>query len=385
MCLDAPSPAVPRSAPSFAVVRHTERSDSDFETIDPMFPFDPTLSRRGKINASKIAGELANKMDAKDSLTVICSPYMRCVQTGIEICKVFGCGMLIDQAWGEVMAPDLFGGDTANPFGAEAAPPNATRNLAALVALARKSAVEVFNEGDFAGDKPLYPETVGTARSRYGEAFLSSLERSRKSGNSVIIVTHGEALPVCLSFFQDAPTLAGNVPYGAYLIGSIVPPVNGLPCASFLNDRAADTPTSSVSSCDFIQLEKHTLPVYVAPALSSPTDESVKYIVKCIVESSSAVSSPAPLQHPASEEVPVKEILSPKDVTSKAAPGFCAPPEILQRLAGKRASPTAGSGGGLAARRRLRHAMDLGSDFHLGGSEFSDHLIAPSALVTAAA
>jgi broad specificity phosphatase PhoE len=342
-CFASGSREVSGAACSFAVVRHTERSDLDFEAADPMFPFDPTLSKRGRVNASKVGQELATKMDARDSsLTVFCSPFMRCVETAIEICKVFGCGMMIDQAWGEVMAPDLFGGETT--------PPNATRDIETLVAHARKAAVKVENAGVFVGEKPVYPETVVDARSRYGQAFLSSLERARSTRRSFIIVTHGEALPVCLSSFPDSPVPMGQVPYGGYLIGSLVAKEDKLPFVS----GNADDPWLVGSRG--LRLEHFTLPVCFAPAAASPTDtDSVKYIVKCLVESCSDKKL-------SSEKVPVAE-KGDREVGEEPKAGkelSVAPPGLAQRLAGKRSSPSPGLG--LAARRRVQHAMDLGAD-----------------------
>merc|ERR1719498_1881741 len=96
------------------------------------------------------------------------------------------------------------------------------------------------NKIELLGEKTAYPETVDAARFRYGKAFQSSLERLQSTGRSFIAVTHGEALPVCLSFFEDSVTLMGKVPYGAYLVGSLVPAGDAVPFSlSAVHDGAA--------------------------------------------------------------------------------------------------------------------------------------------------
>jgi broad specificity phosphatase PhoE len=362
MCLDAS----PRGV-SFAVVRHTERSDSDFEAFDPAFPSDPTLSKRGKLNALKVGRELAKGMDAKGaSMTVVCSPFIRCVQTGIEICKVFGCGMIIDQVWGEVMSPDLFGGDLT-------AKPHATRDIEALVTLARESSVEVKNAEQFLGETPVYPETVTNARSRYRQAFESSLAKAVSTRQGFIVVTHGEALPVCLSCFPNPPVLMGQVPYGAYVIGSLVAP-DGTPRSRASSEGADLAAADSVAFSEFVKLEKLTLPLCPSSAISSPSDKSVKETVDCVVRRALGVNvepeEVSPKTSRSSSNMDTFALFVPKESPTDA-PDF--------RLAWKRASPTAGPG--LAARRRLRQAtMDLGGDF---GNDFGSALATPTALVAA--
>jgi broad specificity phosphatase PhoE len=404
MCPEARSPKVedravePRGpsnakavakARSFAVVRHTERSDGDFEALDPTFPCDPTLSKRGKINAGKVASELSLRMDTSSPLTVVCSPFMRCVETGIEICKVFGCDMIIDQAWGEVMSPDLFGGDTI----AE----HLTRELEALVALASQASVEVKNKTEFLGEKTAYPETVEAARIRYGKAFQSYLERLQSTGWSFIAVTHGEALPVCLSFFENPPALMGRVPYGAYLTGSWVaeddrspfgrssttghtadaastadrvPPLETPFGRSWTTGHTADAASTAdrVGFRNSIRLETLTLPL-------CPTSQvrPLETALQCTGESGLELAAPR-TEKAVSDvaQAPLPGLWGNNAPAKTEWPGS-APPDVCFSM--KHASPTKTTG--LAARRRLRHVpLDL-------GGEFGEQIAPTSALLAA--
>jgi broad specificity phosphatase PhoE len=384
-----------------------------------MFPFDPSLSKRGKRNASKVGSELASRIDARGSaVTVICSPFLRCFETALAICKVFGCSMTIDQAWGEVMAPDLFSDDAKTQ--------SATRDIDALVALAREAGVEVKNVECFVGEAPVYPETVDTARSRYGRAFLSSLERGRSTEQSFIVVTHGEAMPVCLSFFQESLVLVGKVPYGAYLTGSMAAAEDGLPSASSLggpgNDWVAFTKNMRLEELNFpvvagtvsseinnrMAKEKevffNSLTQVQAPKPGT-SDGCVRDIVDNIVRTCLDRKAPRPAsptevggetpspfsllqgsstEAKASEESQKKSKtppslallppLAPREIGAQFFPGG---DENQRPAAGKRASPSGQAPQGLAARRRLRMVMDL-------GSEFGERSMTPPALIAAA-
>jgi hypothetical protein len=303
-------------------------------------------------------------------LTVICSPFMRCVETGIEICKVFGCDMMIDQAWGEVMSPDLFGGD-------KTIGKHPTRELKALVNLALAAKVEVKNTCVFLGDKPVYPETVDTARSRYGKEFQSSLERSQSTQRSFIIVTHGEALPVCLSFFENPPALMGQVPYGAYFIGSWVAEEDLPPESTRApSDHADDESTAWVAFKKMISLEKLTLPLCPTQVTPSTDSDATKNVFGGVGRVSSWDSAEA-----LSKEVPFHMDVPSPHSAKNGSEDATAKPEALASvpldMRWKRTSPTNGTLGGLAARRRLRHVpLDLGGDL-------GDPIGSPSALVAA--
>jgi broad specificity phosphatase PhoE len=198
---------------SLAIVRHCERSDWAWGRSDPMYPFDPTLSEEGRRHADEVGRELANKEVEIPFSIVVVSPFLRCIETGIAICKQTQCPMLIDRGWGEVMSTDL--------FGEECDLKTLTHPYAESAQLARDAGVQVVNDDDFIGDPPSYPEFLHEGRRRYANLFLTYVDRAWLTRRSFIVVTHSEAFPACLACFPQT-TVPAAVPYGGYIFGELV-------------------------------------------------------------------------------------------------------------------------------------------------------------------
>ena len=71
------------------LMRHAERRDMSWEAeaspvVDDVWPFDPPLSKQGHVQAQSAA------LAAGAFELVVSSPFRRCVETAMAVCKVAG-------------------------------------------------------------------------------------------------------------------------------------------------------------------------------------------------------------------------------------------------------------------------------------------------------
>jgi broad specificity phosphatase PhoE len=215
-----------------AIVRHGERADTCWESDWPFsddakaYPYDPPLTSVGHDQA-KACGERLVKLSvpgADDSWpTTISSPFFRCVQTAVEICRATGAPLLIDENWGEVRFSEFFNADAGVQIS------GLTRTPQFLAAYVHGKGVTLLN-ADAPGGKErtdFRPETRPGARDRYAKAFVGCLDRAILSQSSFIVVSHGESLPACFPLFPDyheADVVA--VPHCGMVVGRLELPLS---------------------------------------------------------------------------------------------------------------------------------------------------------------
>ncbi|CAJ1373293.1 unnamed protein product [Effrenium voratum] len=97
----------------FGVVRHAERADGVFAIWEGTrwcssddgrrFPLDPPLSDAGLDQADGMGRRISSFAEQKGTSfhVVVCSPYARCVQTAVKICKQLGRDELGARSWGD--------------------------------------------------------------------------------------------------------------------------------------------------------------------------------------------------------------------------------------------------------------------------------------------
>jgi len=195
------------------VLRHTERADSSFALVDggmwhhledsKKFPFDPPLSDKG-IEAARKIGESVQRL-ARDCDTemhsVVSSPFLRCIQTAVEVCAVLGpsCRLLVDCTLGEVYGPSVMG---------QLKPEKGVmvRTMESVLDLCKKRGVSC--EPQLIGHWRKWPELMPAARRRFAKRFLTYLRRSVRVRRNFLIVTHADCVGAALSMM---PSEVGSV------------------------------------------------------------------------------------------------------------------------------------------------------------------------------
>jgi len=187
-----------------AVMRHGERLDA----VDPVawyhsaagrkFPFDCPLSSKGRMQVGAVAREMAQQSSCKFSY-VVSSPYVRCVETAVEVCRALQLPMCIDRQLGEVFGPACFG---------EWSAPGPQRRNAEEVAACVPPDLRRLSPVDCIGQEPTWPESIEDARLRMVARVEQYAEwAARLEGVNFILVTHGDCVGSCLTL-----ALARGVP-----------------------------------------------------------------------------------------------------------------------------------------------------------------------------
>jgi broad specificity phosphatase PhoE len=190
----------------YAVVRHAERADSCwnsdwcFGEDAQAYPFDPPLTPNG-VQQAKACGARLQELEPPQGgwSAVVCSPFLRCIQTALEICKATGASLIIDQDWGEVRFPEMLDTEMSDKQ------QGLTRPYQYLAGYVEQEGVKLRNPDSPCGNvwHEKLPESLQDARERYARKFVLCLDRAILSQTSVIVVSHGESLPGCLPLFSD--------------------------------------------------------------------------------------------------------------------------------------------------------------------------------------
>jgi len=179
-----------------AVVRHGPREDHAnpvkwFTSETGLTnPYDTPLAEEGGKEVA--AGVGKNCPKAFD--VVVCSPYMRCLQTGCEIAKVHNIPIMFDHNIGEVF-DDVY--MPKNKLGKKQ-----HRVPKKLRAFLEKEYPEVRvlsakpDSVDISGKHPVFNEPFDEARVRFMERFEHILLETGKAQLNPIIVTHADAVVV---------------------------------------------------------------------------------------------------------------------------------------------------------------------------------------------
>jgi len=191
--------------PHLAVIRHAEREDTASKWCHDAlqqvcWQSDPALSPKGIKQASSIASEISLKSQAKFDV-VVTSPYFRCVQTAIEICKHVGTdsSLLVDASLGEVYGSEVLGDEQPKDG-------SLLREFDDVRRYCQENGITIRTQ--VVGTWPRWGEHIGTARVRFVRRFLQYLHRSQRTGLSFALVTHGDGVAAMMSVM---PAMQGRV------------------------------------------------------------------------------------------------------------------------------------------------------------------------------
>eukprot|EP00931_Biecheleriopsis_adriatica_P048811 TRINITY_DN28203_c0_g1_i1.p1 TRINITY_DN28203_c0_g1~~TRINITY_DN28203_c0_g1_i1.p1 ORF type:complete len:405 (-),score=77.61 TRINITY_DN28203_c0_g1_i1:3-1190(-) len=228
------SPASSSQKLRVVVLRHGERADQATpqawyrSELGRRYPFDPPLTHRGRMQASEVAKEL-DKAYGRDFELVISSPFIRCIETAVVICKQLDLGLCVDRELGEIFAPEYFG-DWEEPG-------PSLRSEEEVMAFVPKDVrlVGISDVGEplsevstgkqanfFVGEASRWPETEGRLRLASRVEQLSN-KASLLGGAHLVLVTHGDCV---------AASLALGLTGGRS--DSTLPKVTKVPCCSYI-------------------------------------------------------------------------------------------------------------------------------------------------------
>jgi len=206
----------------FGVVRHAERADSLYSLYNggrwtasedfQRWPVDAPLSDNGLEAAAEIGTEVFDYMSksAVPVHVVVSSPYFRCVQTAVEICrKLQGkVRLILDRSLGELYGPDIMG---------DFRPVSPVRQMPEIQEYCKKYGVSVLK--NVIGQWPRWPEDLRTARKRFAGRFLTYLHRSNTARRNFIVVTHADGVGAALSLMPSTlGQVIDSVNYGGYFL-----------------------------------------------------------------------------------------------------------------------------------------------------------------------
>uniref|UniRef100_A0A7S0AAC6 Uncharacterized protein n=1 Tax=Pyrodinium bahamense TaxID=73915 RepID=A0A7S0AAC6_9DINO len=191
---------------SFCVTRHAERADGIYAFIDggrwtcsedfKHWPLDPPLSDDGAQHAQEM-GCCVEQFVVKHNTVmhvVISSPYFRCTQTAVLICKSLGpnARLLVDRSLGEVYGPSVMG---------LTEPSCPIRSMDQTTAFCRSHGIAC--QSRIIGKWPTWPEQLADARRRYVLRFLSYLQRSVTTRRNFVLVAHADCVGAVLSMMPS--------------------------------------------------------------------------------------------------------------------------------------------------------------------------------------
>lgn len=217
----------------FCVVRHSERADAlgALFTGKPwtlteefrVYPTDPPLSDAGRQQAEHIGQQVREFADrwserpanmdsgscppAQGIHVVVCSPYLRCVETAIQVCRQLGpqCKLIVDNSLAEVYGTCILG---------ENEPVRRLQPFWRVTALARGAGIRCAAKP--CGVFPSWPESLKGARLRYAATFFNYLQRAESAKRNFVLVSHADCLATVLALMPSkAGHLIDSVSYGA--------------------------------------------------------------------------------------------------------------------------------------------------------------------------
>jgi len=199
------------------VMRHSERldfadEDAWFQHPDSrIYPMDPPITSRGRSHA-KVQGRLLREFLESNGGgidVIITSPYIRCVQTAVQVREVMTCRkggqvpLLIDAEVSEVGIYKKPRGMT-DPALLKSHLEFCSRRRSYNELLQRPDlkGVELLNLDDFVGIQPPFPEQRRAAHLRGLFRFSEWLERGHQTDLNFLIITHQDLVHTFCSMIK---------------------------------------------------------------------------------------------------------------------------------------------------------------------------------------
>ena len=206
-----------------AVCRHAERADDVGAMVKGLpwcllqdsksWPYDPPLSDQGLVSAEELGLKLRKLLAELEAElhVVVTSPFFRCVQTAVLICKHFGRGtkLLIDNSLGEIYGPCIMG---------DSEPSKPVRPLSEGVSFCSAHGVETLEVRRLLGKWPAWPESLKQARNRFGNRFVEYLQRGHRVKRNFVLVSHADCVGSALTLIPQAGENIEKVHFGGHFM-----------------------------------------------------------------------------------------------------------------------------------------------------------------------
>jgi broad specificity phosphatase PhoE len=210
---------------AFAIVRHGDRMDHFEEEWEKYperyrYPNDAPLTENGRVHAYG-TGDVLSAHVAKVGppfAFIVSSPYLRCAQTACCIAEKLSLPVQFDLDLGEVFDQNSMRGDVSHK--------RQHRPPAELERLLRNDFPTVQINRDHKSQKlsirghlQKFPEPLERAKMRFRHKVDMLVQQAATELVSIIIVTHGDALPAVLEMLLE-DTEVESVPYCSCAIGT---------------------------------------------------------------------------------------------------------------------------------------------------------------------
>lgn len=165
------------------------------------FPFDCPITEKGREQAQAAARALGNSNPDGFAL-VVSSPFVRCVGTAGEVCRVLGLPLCIDAGLGEIFCPQYFG------HWEKPGPPRRTYQEVSNMVPEGVQLVghDSKDDGDgppaqgWIGTSPSWPESLADGCQRFAARVEQYASRAaRLGGAGFVLVSHADCIATCLS------------------------------------------------------------------------------------------------------------------------------------------------------------------------------------------
>mmetsp|Transcript_31388 Transcript_31388/g.56869 ORF Transcript_31388/g.56869 Transcript_31388/m.56869 type:complete len:444 (-) Transcript_31388:121-1452(-) len=202
-----------------AVLRHAEREDtkdlawSFGPEARAKYPLDPALTASGEQSVAITGRQLVNLVEPVGHFhVVVSSPYMRCIQTAVQLCLCIGpqVRLLVDNELGEIYGPAIMGDEE---------PMEVRRPDEEIEAYCNHYGVQISSRK--LGVHPVWPENIPNARNRFVRRFLQYLHRARVTRRNFVLVTHGDAVASALTVMPSLEgRLVNKVCFGGFFVAT---------------------------------------------------------------------------------------------------------------------------------------------------------------------
>ncbi|OMJ89922.1 hypothetical protein SteCoe_7810 [Stentor coeruleus] len=174
----------------FAVLRHGERADCAESQREILVEGDPPLTEKGLRQAEMAANKILDAIENPEGLYLVCSPFLRCIETASKIALKTNTPIHIEEAFSELMRDDYFGPNIFNELNVRQRKEELEKELGVVI---------IENNHIL---RPQYTETWRVATRRVRTAWHNFFENA-KEYNCVVVISHQFVVDEIINIWKD--------------------------------------------------------------------------------------------------------------------------------------------------------------------------------------